>query len=139
MLKLTSKICARLYAKRLKGHCLNLYFWLYNKKIVGRKVTIYYSDFVKWFKNTTKEEKGSISDRQASRCFHDLHRLGFAEVTPRGFGRFEIILFDLYSVLGLKSQDSTKPPKEENHQDPILAYSKDQKSTTKPGYQQQLI
>lgn len=139
MLKLTSQIYARLYAKGLKGHCLNLYFWLYGKNIVGKKTTVYYTDFIKWFRRTTKKEKGSISDRQASRCFYQLQELGFAEVKCRNFGRFEIVLYDYLFVLGLESQSSTKKTEKAKSQDEEPVSDTSKKTVSERTRQQQLI
>lgn len=139
MSKLTSKIIAKLNAKKLSGDYLSLYCWLYGKKIVGRKVTIYYRDFARWYRKTTKEQEGEISDRHASRCFLELEKRGFAEVQSRGFGRYEIILFDYLVVLGQECHSTPKMADSPNPRNVDESYCKDQKSTTQMGKQQQLI
>lgn len=108
MLNLTPKMYARLHAKGLSSYRWCLYLWLYNKKIVGQKTTVYVRDFLKWYRRNTKEDGGKLSDRYASRLFEDLNKLGFAEVESKGFGRFEVVLFDYLLVLGTKKQKSKK-------------------------------
>ena len=137
-LKLSDKQLCGLYALGVNTSELCAYKWLYNKRAIGKRITVYYSDWMKWIYNTTKGLK-AISKRHASRVLHNLGELGLADVKCRGFGRFEITLFSLDFALGLKSDDSPNLSEDEKPQNKQPTTPKEQSEQERKAFQQQLI
>ena len=125
-------------AKGLSGKEMCAYFWLARKKAIGRIITVYREDFRKWLKKDPFGD-GSISSRHTSRVLHNLAAKGFAEVTSRGFGTFEITLFSLDFVFGRKCQDETNLSSDSKSQDRDSAKASPHNTPSTRFKQQQLI
>ena len=84
---MSDRLMCELVAKGVNMTDLALYKFLYNMKIIGKKMTIYQRDFRAWYKKNNNQGN-QICDKTAHRCFERLERAGLAVVEAKGFGRW---------------------------------------------------
>ena len=137
-LKLSDKQLCGLLHLGVNTSELCAYKWLYNKRAIGKKITVYYSDFNKWLYNATRGLK-SFSDKHAGRLLENLGKLGLAEVEKKGFGRFEVTLFSIDFALGHESQKETNLSEDEKRSNKEPVGGQKELQENKRAFQQQLI